>query len=158
MAELFERNAGRFGYELTRIAEQDDQPVGMLVSCAGSELNRLNIRSVPHFFAVMGLVDALAFIVRGVRLPGGIEAEPDEYYLSNIGVLPAAQGQGIGSYLLGHAENLARARSLFKCALLVGLGNTQAFCLYQRMGYRVVETVHDENESLAYHRMVKRLN
>jgi ribosomal protein S18 acetylase RimI-like enzyme len=158
IAELFEQNAGRFGYKLALIAELEKQPVGMLVSYAGSDLNRLDIETAHHCFRVLGFKDALNFIVGAIRLPGGAEAQRDEYYLSNLGILPAAQGHGIGSYLLDYAEKLARARNLFKCSLIVGMHNVNAFRLYLRMGYQVVETVNDKNESLGYYRMVKNLN
>jgi ribosomal protein S18 acetylase RimI-like enzyme len=39
--------------------------------------------------------------------------------------------------------------------LIVSLHNQNAFRLYQRFGYQVVETVQDDNPSLGYHRMLK---
>ena len=155
---LFKRNAGRFGHKISVIAEVDGQPLGMLVSYSGAQINRLNLETFRHFFPVMGFKRAFNFIMRGIALPGGVEAERNEYYISNLGILPAAQGQGIGSYLLDYAEKMAQASLFVKCSLIVGLHNVNAFRLYQRAGYQVVETVHDKNESLGYHRMVKQLS
>ncbi|MBI5944882.1 MAG: GNAT family N-acetyltransferase [Chloroflexi bacterium] len=155
---LFKRNAGRFGYKQSVVAELDGQPRGMLFSYSGAQLVRLNIESFRHFFPVMGFKRALNFMLRGIQLPGGIEAARDEYYISNLGILPAAQGQGVGSQLLDYAEKLAKAGSLCQCSLIVGLSNVNALRLYQRTGYEIVETVNDQNKNLGYHRMVKQLS
>jgi ribosomal protein S18 acetylase RimI-like enzyme len=158
MKNLAIRNAGRFGSEIAFIAEAEGRIMGALISCEGARLDALNLAVFPHVFPVLGIIPALSFIWRGYRLPGGAEAEKDEYYVSNVGVHPSAQGQGIGSRLLAYAEQMAQASRLSKCSLIVGLHNINAFRLYQRTGYKVVETVHDKNENLEYHRMVKQLS
>jgi ribosomal protein S18 acetylase RimI-like enzyme len=158
LAGLFKRNAGRFGYQHSVVAESGGRALGMLVSCSGALLGRLNLETFSHFFPVLGFKRAVNFIARGIKLPGGIEAARDEYYISNLGILPSAQRQGVGSFLLGHAEKMARAGGLVKCSLLVGLQNTSAFRLYQHTGYQIVETVRSLNENLGYHRMVKQLS
>jgi ribosomal protein S18 acetylase RimI-like enzyme len=157
IAKLFKRNAGRFGHKIAVVAEMDGQPVGMLISCAGANLNQLNLTTLFHFFSVTGIKQALKFIWRGIRLPGGKEAEKDEYYISNLGILPSAQGCGIGSYLLEYAEQMGRAIGLYKCSLIVGLHNKNAFRLYERRGFQIMDTVHDQNENLGYYRMVTQL-
>jgi ribosomal protein S18 acetylase RimI-like enzyme len=105
----------------------------------------------------MGFAPALRFMWRGVSLPGGREAVKDEYYISNLGVDPSAQGCGVGSVLLNFAEGLARKEKLTKCSLIVGLYNRNALRLYERFGYRIAETISHQNEALGYHRMVKQL-
>ena len=157
LAALFSRNAGRFGYQLTAIAESNGEPVGMLVACEGAKLNRANLKTFPHIFPVLGFKHAPGFIFRGVTLPGGAEAEKDEYYLCNLAVVPSAQGRGFGSQLLQHAEQTARSHGLSKCSLIVGSHNDGAHRLYERTGYRVVESVPDHNEVPGYYRMVKTL-
>jgi ribosomal protein S18 acetylase RimI-like enzyme len=155
---LVTRNAGRFGFEIAFVAEAEGKPLGALVSCEGTRLDALNLAVLPHVFSVLGMVPALRFLWRGYSLPGGAEAEKDEYYISNVGVHPLAQGQGLGSRLLAYAEQTAQASCLAKCSLVVGLHNVNALRLYQRTGYQVVETVNDKNENLGYHRMVKQLS
>ncbi len=152
---LVTRNAGRFGSEIAFVAEAEGKPQGVLVSCMGARLDALNLAILPHVFPVMGATSALRFLWRGYRLPGGVEAQKDEYYVSNIGVYSFAQGRGVGSRLLAYAEQQARASRLEKCSLIVSLHNDNAHRLYQKTGYQIVETVHDKNENLGYHRMVK---
>lgn len=158
LEQLIVRNAGRFGIALAVVAEVEGKPSGVMFSSEGARLDALNQAVFPHLFPVMGFGPALRFIWRGYRLPGGAEAKKDEYHISNIGVHLSAQGQGIGSRFLAYAEQTAKENRLKKCSLLVSLHNVNAFRLYQRTGYQVVETVHDENENLGYHRMVKQLS
>lgn len=155
LREMFLRDAGRFGSGIAFVAGDGDQPVGALVSCEGARVDALNIATLPHLFPILGFRRAIRMIWKGVRLPGGREAGKDEYYISNVGVPPFAQGRGVGSRLLAFAEQTARAAKLGKCSLIVGLRNPDALRLYQRLGYRIVETAQARDEVLGYHRMVK---
>jgi len=156
--DLVRRNAGRFGLRFSFIAESDGSAKGILLSYKGRSIDFLNVSTFPHLVPAMGVGQAFRFMKRGVSLPGGREAMQDEYYVSNIGVDPSAQGHGVGSALLKFAESLARIEKLTKCSLIVGLYNRDALRLYQRVGYRIVETVQHEDETLGYHRMVKQLS
>jgi ribosomal protein S18 acetylase RimI-like enzyme len=155
IAKLFARNAGRFGYKYAYVAELENGPVGLLIASRGDRIDRLNLETVPHLIAVLGLTKAIGFIRRGVRLPGGKEAYDDEFFLGNLGILPSMQGRSFGSQMLAYAEGLARENNLKKCSLIVGWHNTNARRLYERTGYKIAETVQDENENLGYYRMVK---
>ena len=149
------RNAGRFGFRFAFIAEFNGMSKGVLLSFKSSRLGFMDFSTIPHLFPVLGVSSAFHFVKRVVSLPGGREAENNEYYISNLGVHPSAQGQGIGSLLLKFAEGLARNENLTKCSLIVGSHNQNASRLYQRFGYQIVETVQDDNPLLGYHRMVK---
>jgi len=155
IAQLFIRNAGRFGYKHTYIAEYENEPIGLLVVHRGEEVERLNLKTIPHLIAVLGFAKAIRFIYRGVMLPGGKEAEDDEFFLSNLAILPSMQGRSFGSQMLAYAEELACEKKLKKCSLIVNWHNIDAKRLYERVGYKIVETVQDENENLGYYRMVK---
>jgi len=157
MEKLIARSAGRFALRFAVISSIADVSKGALFSCPGRILSSLDKEITPHLFRVMGLFPAIGFIRRVLALPGGIEAEDDEYYIANIGVHPSAQGQGIGSSLLNFAEAQARRDGFSKCSLCVAFYNQGALRLYQRHGYEIVETVTSEHPSLAYYRMVKTL-
>ena len=158
IAKLFTRKDGRFGHGSALIAEFEDISVGLLVASRGDKVNRLNLETIPHLIAVLGFARAIGFIRRGIGLPGGREAYDDEFFLSNLAVIPSMQGHSFGSQMLTYAEGLARENNLSKCSLIVGWHNTKARRLYERTGYQVVEIVPDENEDLGYYRMVKALN
>ena len=155
IAKLFTMNTGRFGRRSVLLAEFENEPVGMLTASRGDEVNRRNLETIPQLFAELGFAKAIGFIWRTVTLPGGKEAEDDEFFLDFLGVHPSVQGRSFGSQLLAYAEGLARENGLMKCSLIVGWHNTSARLLYERTGYRVVEAVPDKNETLGYYRMVK---
>jgi ribosomal protein S18 acetylase RimI-like enzyme len=155
IAQLFARDAGRFGYRIAFVSEFEGQQVGLLIASRGDRLDRLNLETAPHLFSVLGLKTAVGFVLRGVRLPGGKEAEDDEYFISNLGILPAMQGRSFGSQMLAFAEELTCGNNLKKCSLIVGGYNKDARRLYERIGYQVVETVNAEKADLGYYRMVK---
>ena len=156
LMKLFSSNAGRFGFANALVAEVDGESVGLLVSYPGKKLPSLDLKTFPCLFFAMGL-RAFDFIRRGISLPGGKEAEADEYYISNVGVLPSTQGRGIGARLLERADGIARNAHLLKCSLLVSLKNEGARRLYERNGYQIVLTVQEKNKAPGYHRMVKEL-
>lgn len=157
LMKLFSSNAGRFGFGNALVAEADGESVGLLVSYPGKKLSSLDLKTFPHLFSAMGFSRVFDFIRRGIFLPGGKEAEADEYYISNVGVIPSAQGRGIGARLLAHADEIARSMQLSKCSLLVSLKNDGARRLYERNGYQIVLTVQNKNQAPGYHRMVKEL-
>lgn len=157
LMRLFSFDAGRFGYHSAYVAEWNRQPLGMLISFPGADANRLSLAAVPQLFKTLGM-RFFGMAMRSLPLANIREAETDEYLISNLAVLPAAQGQGLGSRLLEHAEEQARTLGFSKCALLVSPGNKTALKLYKKHGYEIVFTRRHKNPLASYHRMVKKLN
>jgi ribosomal-protein-alanine N-acetyltransferase len=67
-------------------------------------------------------------------------------HLSSIAVKPGAAGKGLGERLLRAAENQARARGCARLRLEVRPDNAAAQKLYQRNGYRRIDTVEEYYE------------
>jgi len=157
LGQLFERDAGRLGYGICSIAEWDEQAVGVLLSFPGAIYPRLERAAGWELIRFYGLRSTFRFLRKMVYLGFEPEAERDEYYLSNMAILPEFQWQGIGSRLLEYAEQVARTNGLKKCSLLVAMKNIDALRLYERSGYLVVYSHHYKDGSLGldYHRMVK---
>jgi ribosomal protein S18 acetylase RimI-like enzyme len=61
----------------------------------------------------------------------------DELYLDSLGVLPEAQGRGLGTVALQFCEEAARARGCRILSLYVSCKNPRAQALYERFGMRV---------------------
>lgn len=154
LMRLFSSDAGRFGYRLSFAAELNRRPLGLLLSFPAADLPRLNLSVVKYLPRALGW-DMFGFAARSLSFVNIKEAEADEYLIGNLGVLPAAQGQGLGKHLLLHAEEQARALGLTKCSLIVSMDNGNALRLYKRNGYQVVFTKTDKNPLASYHRMVK---
>ncbi len=75
---------------------------------------------------------------RGERLVGVLvlEHHDDHVLVENLAVLPDAQGLGIGSRLLRHAEDQARARDVHELRLYTHELMTENRAYYPRRGYR----------------------
>lgn len=159
-AALYARRGNRLGWDLCWLAETDGRAAGLLLSFAGRRLSRLDAMTGLHLVGVLGWRAAWRLARKQRHYGDLIEACPDEYYLSNVSVLPEFQGRGIGGALLDFAEAQARAAGLGKCSLLVAQNNP-AQHLYRRRGYEVVASYHFSAPEIAhgsgYHRMVKRL-
>lgn len=81
-------------------------------------------------------------IGHGPEAVGLIETriEPDHLWIENVAVRPNFQGLGLGRYLLGHAESLARAAGLQDLRLLTNEAFADNVAIYQRLGYAVERT------------------
>lgn len=155
LMRLFSRNAGRLGHGVAFVIESH-RALGMLVAFPGADISRLSLAVVPYLPRALGF-RLFGFAARSLLLAGIREAEADEYLISNLGVLPAAQRHGLGTRLLLHAEEQARRHGLSKCSLLVSAENQIALRLYQKHGYRIAASYRRDNPFIHYHRMVKQL-
>lgn len=154
LIRLFSRDAGRFGFTHAAVVEKDRRALGMIISFPGSDVNSLSYavaRYLPMAFG-MGM---FGFLARLLSVANTRETEADEYYISNIAVLPAVHGQGHGSLLLAYAEKQARALGLAKCALMVAPNNLAAINFYKKHGYEIVSTQTHSKPFASHHRMVK---
>lgn len=162
LAGLFSLKGNRFSWDITDVANWNDEPVGMLVSFPGWEITRRNLTTGIGLLKLCGLLDFLRLAARAMSVAEGIETYRDEYYVSNLAVFPNLQGRGIGSFLLASVEDKAQSAGLKKCSLIVGTENPGARRLYERCGYQVVFTKTYSGPAAdahaGYHRMVKELN
>ncbi|MFF7442486.1 GNAT family N-acetyltransferase [Streptomyces sp. NPDC008122] len=101
-----------------------------------------HVRELVHQIrrAEAGEVDYLA-VCTPAGLPvavGGVDytVGPGAGTLWQLGVLPALQSCGIGTFLIGSAEQRIAARGLTRAELGVEEGNPRARALYERLGYR----------------------
>jgi len=156
LMKLFSRNAGRFGCEHAFVIEHHKRALGMLIAFPGRDLARLTLAPLRFLPLAFGW-GMFGFIARALSLASIREAEADEYYISNLAVLPAMHGRGYGPRLLNYADEQARARGLSKCSLLVSPRNKVALRLYKKYGYEIAATRHHKNPIASYHRMVKQV-
>jgi ribosomal protein S18 acetylase RimI-like enzyme len=79
--------------------------------------------------------------LRGLVLMSLVDTQhpinPREIYIEMLGVDPAWRGQGVGSCLIQHAENMARQQGATQLTLAVASDNTPAIHLYGKMGFKV---------------------
>ena len=142
------RSSSELAAERWHIASDDGVPVGGAVVLAGNDLTAAR-RS--DLLAIMRSPDAARArerlaLTRDLFPP----VAPDELYVSRVAVAPEFQGRGIGSALVGHALEVARAQKLAAVRLDVSADNVSARRLYQRFGFAVVSESAAEVDALRY--------
>ncbi|MDO9546324.1 MAG: N-acetyltransferase [Pelolinea sp.] len=160
LTHLFRRKSNRFSYQFTKVPALSNEVVGLVISYSGRLMKSLEFPTAVNLVQERGVIEFNKFIKRALPLWGVKEAENDEYFISNIAVLPAYQGQGIGKFLLYHTEETASKQGFKKISLTVDVKNEHAFRLYKKLGYKVIETIHIDSvpgkmEAGGFHRMVK---
>jgi ribosomal protein S18 acetylase RimI-like enzyme len=160
LQSLFLHRNNRMGINLTYLAEYTGQACGLLLAFPGKLLSRLNWMTGWHFLQAFGPVGIAQLIWKQSAYGDLIETEVDEFYISNLAVLPEFQGKGIGRLMMEYAEKLAFESGLNKCSLIVALGHEKACKMYERLGYRIIQTYINHHPKVSegsggYHRMVK---
>lgn len=160
LMRLFREKSNRFSYQHTVVASLSGDVTGMAITYSGRLMKSLELPTAFSLIRACGVLGFIQFVKRAFPLFGVKEAENDEYFISNIAVLSAYQGQGIGKYLLSQIEKTARKQGFNKISLSVDVKNERAFLLYSQTGFNVVETVKIESlqKQMGYggfHRMVK---
>jgi ribosomal protein S18 acetylase RimI-like enzyme len=142
VGSFFERQGNRFSYNLTTIAEIDNQVAGALLTFPGNQSNRLDFAMSGPIFREYGLKDTARFLGLMLRyLASYKENGPDEFYIAHIATLAPFRNKGVGTALLNHAEKLARDAGFKKCSLIVDADNEIARNLYSKSGYQVVRLI-----------------
>jgi ribosomal protein S18 acetylase RimI-like enzyme len=125
----------RCSYQNTVVAEHRGEVIGLVLSFAGREEERLNAAI-------------------GWKLER--EAEEDEWYVDAVAVFTNWGRHGVGTRLMQAAEQQALQHGYTKIALNVALENEQALSLYKRLQYVVTQ------ETVLYHhryvRLIKQLD
>jgi ribosomal protein S18 acetylase RimI-like enzyme len=134
LQHFFRREENRFSYQYSQIAEYKSAVVGLILSFAGRDEERLNAATGWHLER---------------------EAHDDEWYIDALAVLDGWGHRGIGTRLLQMAEQQALEHHYAKIALSVAQGNSQALSLYQHLHYRVTQETFLYQQP--YLRMVKTL-
>jgi ribosomal protein S18 acetylase RimI-like enzyme len=125
-------------YDGLLVAERDGRVVGTLV-----------IEPMYHTEAENRAIESRA--VRELGLPRALfasfllwlmshEPGPDEAHISDLGVAPDCQGEGIGTLLLRRAEEWAREHGRSRLTLWVAATNGVAVHVYEKTGFTIHET------------------
>lgn len=157
---LFKNKNNRFSHQFTDVAISSGNIIGLMVSYSVRTMKSLEFPMAYQLALKHGLFRFFQFLMRALPLSGIQEAGRDEYFISNIAVLPSFQGQGIGKQLLFQAEETARKFGFQKLSLTVDVENGQAQKLYDWTGFRILETISIESLNRrigyrGYYRMVK---
>jgi ribosomal protein S18 acetylase RimI-like enzyme len=163
LQQLYRRKNNRLSHNFAYLTAWEGQAIGLLLAYPGRLLQRLDWLTGLHLLQIFGLGGTVR-VGRRISAYGDlVETEVDEFYISNLAVLPGYQGRGAGKALMDYAETLALRAGLQKCSLIVTYGHTPARRLYEKLGYEIVckyDILHPEvaDGTGGYYRMVKVLS
>ena len=92
-------------------------------------------------------------LYEGDRLVGLIETvrQDDELMIVNVAIDPDCQGRGLGTRLMRHAEEVARASALRATRLYTNKLMVENIALYGCLGYRFEKETHHDLGTIAVH-------
>jgi len=162
LSRLFEMKSNRFSHQFSEVINPSGKIAGLVVSYPGQLMRKLELPTALRVVQAIGIFGFFRFVRQALPLLNVKEAAPDEYYISNIAVLPEQQGYGLGSQMLRWVEKKARQQGYQKISLTVDIENERALSLYCRTGFEVVQTIGAESlrRHIGYggsYRMVKNL-
>jgi ribosomal protein S18 acetylase RimI-like enzyme len=131
------------GWQRTVLAELGGEAVGVLQGSVEHPGVRLSAGLALAALRIYGPVDLVRMVRRlRARRRVDIEEPSGAYGISELHVDPAYRSRGIGGTLLSYAEGQARQVECRVMSLTTHMANP-ARHLYERHGYRVVETRRD---------------
>jgi GNAT superfamily N-acetyltransferase len=108
----------------------------MLARMYGLDIMRDEIRSQGVRYNVMSVDGKMVGFASY-----GPASEPGVMKLHKLYLVPELQGRGLGSRLLQHCEQKARAAGAHRLILAVNKRNAKAIAAYQRNGFTIAESV-----------------
>ena len=122
--ELARRDDTQYSYRNVLVCEADGEVVGAVCGYDGAKLQELRVPVLETIRERCGSVPEVAD-----------ETSAGEFYLDTLGVLPRAQGRGLGAELIRRMRDEAFAEGHERVTLLVDEDNTAAERLYERLGF-----------------------
>ena len=162
LTRLYQANTNRFSFQFTHVVTLSEKVAGLAITYSGRVMKSLDLPMALRLVQFTGILGFSRFIRRAIPLFGIKEVENDEYFISNLAVLPEHQGQGLGKFLLQQVEQKALELGFHKLSLTVDAENVRAQRLYKHTGFKLIETINIEllRKRIGYagfYRMVKDL-
>lgn len=128
----------RRGYDGILVAERSGRVVGALVIEPMYHTAEENRSFENYAVRMLGLPRMLwaAFLLWLLSHT----PEDGEAHITDVGVAPDCQGEGIGTQLMAHAEQWAHTHGRTRLTLWVAATNTTAIHLYQKAGFTIART------------------
>jgi len=139
-AAVFARRGNRFSHEFADVAVISGRVIGLGLSYPQARMGRIALATARQMLGLFGLPGFARFVIRALPLAAIPEARGGEYFLDALAVMPEFSRMGIGALIVGHIEDRARAAGFRVCACTSEIGNDPAHRLFERLGYRAVET------------------
>jgi ribosomal protein S18 acetylase RimI-like enzyme len=138
IAEAYTQPGHDLSHAHVTFAERDGSVVGMSSGYTAEEHHQSTEEPLTTAAGAIGALRMGLVTLLGCRLLRFIDAVPDgDFYLQAVAVDDDQRGQGVGSTLIDHLENRARAGGCTRIVLDVATDNDSARRLYERRGMAV---------------------
>jgi ribosomal protein S18 acetylase RimI-like enzyme len=151
---------GEFSYSNHTVVERDGRILGVGAAFSGDTTLSFTIAAALQIFCFYGALAAWPVILKGLQAETVIQPpNSSELIIGHLGVVPEAQGQGIGSALIAHflSQDSAKGKTP---TLDVAVTNTRAQALYERLGFVVVKerqsSLRNEHGAIVNHRRMEK--
>jgi ribosomal protein S18 acetylase RimI-like enzyme len=136
----FRSGKGFCGYRHVSVLAQNGQAVATGCLFDGKQFKTRTLQTVVNMFKFYGPIDVWSALRRSMHVESVMKPpKAGELYLSNFGVSPALRGQGLGSALITHHLQAAKAAGYRVFGLDVASTNPRAETLYNRLGLTFVK-------------------
>lgn len=157
LEDCFSRKAMMFSYEHHYVVEDEGQVVAIIGAFTKSSMGKTQLSTGTQILRYFGVFAGIKSLLRGLKFESKIVKPPLAgcYYICHVGVRPDRQGLGIGEKMVAFIEDLAREKGVNKLSLDVSVINPRAQKLYERLGFRVIETNKSYSDLLDDHRYME---
>lgn len=127
-----------FSHENIHVATDEDENVlGILVAFTGTDVSYGG--ELRAYYNILDTISFINFLIKGTLIDKWLtsSAGKEDYYLSNIAVDSNYRGQGIGSFIIENAFEIAKKRGCKRIILDVTFKNGDAKRLYECIGFKI---------------------
>jgi ribosomal protein S18 acetylase RimI-like enzyme len=156
--QLWKLGSNRFSHKFAFEAQLNQKTVGMITCYPVPVMNKLAWPTFQKLFSIRKwslICHSFLHLQEVLSMAALNEGREDEYHIGTLATLPESRGYGVGSKLINFAEEQAKLNHYDKCSLTVKKENVQALKLYERLGYKIVDSIEKKPYSL--NRMVKNM-
>jgi ribosomal protein S18 acetylase RimI-like enzyme len=148
------RASSEVSIERVVLLEDTRRPVGGFLALSATALARCR-RADALAAALAASPDQRSLLIQRFRVGRALfpEVPSDALYLSRMGVLPAARGQGRGRAIVRHFLELGMRQGFRRFMLDVWSGDVIALELYRSFGFRAMSENHAPDARMTYVRM-----
>ncbi|WP_214365550.1 GNAT family N-acetyltransferase [Pseudonocardia sp. H11422] len=137
--------------EATLFVDSSDDAVGGFIAWSGADLQKRRRADAIAYLQSVGKPSRSPLMQR-MRESRHLFAtvEPDEFYLSKLGVRSDVRGLGYGRILADRFLTIGLVRGIRRFVLDVSASNIQALRLYESLGFQVAAKSHLQTGEMTY--------
>ena len=139
LEKTLQRPGGEFGFRNHRVAELDNEVVGVATSFTGKDSLSFMLVAIGQILRHYG-PGAPGVMRRGLQVESMIVPPGrEEFCIAHVGVSPLHRNKGIGRILMQHMIKKGKNSRCSRIILDVSAENPAALSLYESLGFHVKE-------------------